>query len=80
LGLGPEKRVGHRGQELTPLNIEIEETGQRKKRLLDHVDVEVDIETAQFLDFLLGEGQRRPAPQTRPVIPVEVEVIGVLHV
>jgi hypothetical protein len=78
--LSAQKRVCDRRQELAPLHIEIQESGQGKEGLFDHVDIEVDADPAELVDFLGCECERGAPAQARPVLAIEVEIVAVFHV
>ena len=73
---GTEERVGDGRQLMAALDVQVEETGQGEEAVLDHVDVEIDVDSPDLLEIRLGEGQRGVGPQRGPLITGEIEVGG----
>lgn len=78
-GWRTQEGVCDRRQLLASLDMKIEQPGQREESVLDHIDVELDIDTTELLDVLFGEGQRRARPQLRPSLAIKIDVMGLRH-
>ena len=59
--------------------MEIQQPGQREERVLDHVNIQLDIDSTELLDVLSGESQRCVGPQLRPSIAIEIDVVRLGH-
>jgi hypothetical protein len=75
-GRGSEEGVGDRRELMAALDVEIEQPGQWQEAVLDHVDVEVDVDTPDLLHVGLGEGQRGVGPEGGPFVTREIEIAG----
>ena len=71
---GAEKRVRDRGEKLAALHMEVEEPRQRQEGVLDHLDVQMDADTSELLDVVLGQCQGCAGTELRPRRSIEVDV------
>ena len=71
---GTEECVGDGRQLMAALDVKVEETREGEETVLDHVDVEIDIDSPDLLEIRLGQGQWGVGPERGPFITGEIEV------
>ena len=61
-----QEGVGDGRQLMASLDVQVQEPGEWEKAVLDHIDVEIDVDSPDLLDVRLGEGEGGVGP-ARPI-------------